>query len=216
MGSKDNRNLRQVSSILLRPLCCIIQGSHCSYISYIFLYFFHSYIFIYYFKFLYFPIFLKNYQFYVFYINIEWKEVIGRGSDDVISLTFGDLKWSDQGHLLENRVSVQDSTIHYITLSSFHTPFTPKVTTGASTKLQGSNCSYISYIFLYFFFIPIFSYIILNSYIFLYSWKTINFTRFMSQKSLVWSHANIVSFHKFLEYKEIILSDSIYWMLSLC
>ena len=33
-------------------------------------------------------------------------------------------------------------TLHYITLSLFHTPFTPKVTSGASTKLYttGSIC----------------------------------------------------------------------------
>ena len=31
-------------------------------------------------------------------------EVIGRGSDGIISLTFGDLERSDQGHLLKNRV----------------------------------------------------------------------------------------------------------------
>ena len=31
-------------------------------------------------------------------------EVIGRGSNGVISLTFGDLERSDQGHLLENRL----------------------------------------------------------------------------------------------------------------
>ena len=37
------------------------------------------------------------------------KEVIGRGSNGVISLTFGDLQRSDQGHLLENRLSVRDS-----------------------------------------------------------------------------------------------------------
>ena len=37
------------------------------------------------------------------------KEVIGRGSNGVISLTFGDLERSDQGHLLENRLSVRGS-----------------------------------------------------------------------------------------------------------
>ena len=31
--------------------------------------------------------------------------------------------------------SVTVITLHYITLSLFHTPFTPKVTSGASTKL---------------------------------------------------------------------------------
>ena len=36
------------------------------------------------------------------------KEVIGRGSNGVISLTFGDLERSDQGHLLEYRLSVRD------------------------------------------------------------------------------------------------------------
>ena len=30
-------------------------------------------------------------------------------------------------------------TLHYITLSSFHTPFTPKVTSGASTELSMSG-----------------------------------------------------------------------------
>ena len=38
-------------------------------------------------------------------------ELIGRGSDDVVSLTFGDLERSDQGHLLKNTVSVRDSAI---------------------------------------------------------------------------------------------------------
>ena len=32
-------------------------------------------------------------------------------SDCIISLTFGDLERTDQGHLLENRVSVRDSAI---------------------------------------------------------------------------------------------------------
>ena len=36
---------------------------------------------------------------------------MGRGSDGVISLTFGDLERSDQGHLMKNTVSVRDSTI---------------------------------------------------------------------------------------------------------
>ena len=52
-------------------------------------------------------------------------------------------------------------------------------------QIQGSHWSYISYIFLYFFFIPIFSYIFINSYIFLYFWKIISFTRYMLRKSLV-------------------------------
>ena len=39
------------------------------------------------------------------------KELIGRGSDGVISLTFGDLERSDQGHLLKNTISVRDSAI---------------------------------------------------------------------------------------------------------
>ena len=34
--------------------------------------------------------------------------VVGRGSNGVISLTFGDLERSDQGHRLENRLSVRD------------------------------------------------------------------------------------------------------------
>ena len=33
------------------------------------------------------------------------KEVIGRGSNGMISLTFGDLERSDQGHLLEKQAS---------------------------------------------------------------------------------------------------------------
>ena len=37
------------------------------------------------------------------------QEVIGRGSNGVISLNFGDLERSDQGHLLDNRFSVRDS-----------------------------------------------------------------------------------------------------------
>ena len=36
---------------------------------------------------------------------------MGRGSDGVISLTFGDLGRSDQGHLLKNTVSVRDSAM---------------------------------------------------------------------------------------------------------
>ena len=36
---------------------------------------------------------------------------MGLGSDGMISLTFGDLERSDQGHLLKNRVSVRDSAI---------------------------------------------------------------------------------------------------------
>ena len=41
-------------------------------------------------------------------------------------------------HTLHMRMGLQfhDETLHYITLSSFHTPFTPKVTSGASTKLR--------------------------------------------------------------------------------
>ena len=35
---------------------------------------------------------------------------LSRRSDGKISLTFGDLERSDQGHLLKNRVSVRDST----------------------------------------------------------------------------------------------------------
>ena len=38
-------------------------------------------------------------------------ELIGRGSDGVVSLTFGALERSDQGHLLKNKVSVLDSAI---------------------------------------------------------------------------------------------------------
>ena len=34
---------------------------------------------------------------------------MGRESDGVISLTFGDLERSDQGHLLKNEVYVRDS-----------------------------------------------------------------------------------------------------------
>ena len=36
---------------------------------------------------------------------------MGRESDGIISLTFGDLERPDQGHLLKNRVSVRDSDI---------------------------------------------------------------------------------------------------------
>ena len=36
---------------------------------------------------------------------------MGRETDGQISLTFGDLDQSDQGHLLKNKVSVQDSAI---------------------------------------------------------------------------------------------------------
>ena len=36
---------------------------------------------------------------------------MGRETDGQISLTFGDLDQSDQGHLLKNRVSVRDSAI---------------------------------------------------------------------------------------------------------
>ena len=36
---------------------------------------------------------------------------MGRESDGIISLTFGDLGNSDQSHLLKNRVSVRDSAI---------------------------------------------------------------------------------------------------------
>ena len=35
---------------------------------------------------------------------------------------------------------LQIFTLHYITLSLFHTPFTPKVTSGASTKLCMCQC----------------------------------------------------------------------------
>ena len=38
-------------------------------------------------------------------------ELIGRGSDGVVRLTLGDPEKSDQGHLLENTVSVRDSAI---------------------------------------------------------------------------------------------------------
>ena len=38
-------------------------------------------------------------------------ELIGRESDGVVSLTFGDLGRSDQGHLQKNTVSVRDSAI---------------------------------------------------------------------------------------------------------
>ena len=37
--------------------------------------------------------------------------MIGRVSDSIISLTFGDLEKPDRGHLLKNRVSVRDSAI---------------------------------------------------------------------------------------------------------
>ena len=45
-------------------------------------------------------------------VSIErlW-ELIGRGSNGVISLTLGDLERSDQGHLLKITVSVRDSAI---------------------------------------------------------------------------------------------------------
>ena len=36
-------------------------------------------------------------------------------------------------------------TLHYIILSSFHTPFTPKVTSGASTKLCICQCKQMSF-----------------------------------------------------------------------
>ena len=36
---------------------------------------------------------------------------MGRGLDGMISLTFGDLERSDQGHLLKNTVSAQDSAL---------------------------------------------------------------------------------------------------------
>ena len=36
---------------------------------------------------------------------------MGRESDGIISLTFGDLEWPDQGQLLKNRVSMRDSAI---------------------------------------------------------------------------------------------------------
>ena len=36
-------------------------------------------------------------------------------------------------------------TLHYITLSLFHTPFTPKVTSGASTKLCIFQCKQMSF-----------------------------------------------------------------------
>ena len=36
-------------------------------------------------------------------------------------------------------------TLHYITLSLFHTPFTPKVTSGASTKLCICQCKQMSF-----------------------------------------------------------------------
>ena len=36
---------------------------------------------------------------------------MGRGSDGIISLTFGDLERSDQGHLLKYEVYVRDSAI---------------------------------------------------------------------------------------------------------
>ena len=44
------------------------------------------------------------------------KEVTGRELDDTVSLTFGDLERSDQGHLLKNRVSVRASVIVTIKL----------------------------------------------------------------------------------------------------
>jgi hypothetical protein len=36
---------------------------------------------------------------------------MGRGSDGIIGLTFGDLEGSDEGHLRKNRGSVRDSVI---------------------------------------------------------------------------------------------------------
>ena len=36
---------------------------------------------------------------------------MGRETDDIMSLTFGDLERTDQGHLLKNRVSVRHSAI---------------------------------------------------------------------------------------------------------
>ena len=44
-------------------------------------------------------------------------ELIGRGSDGVVNLTFGDLERSDQGHLLKNTVSVRDRAIVTKTLT---------------------------------------------------------------------------------------------------
>ena len=41
---------------------------------------------------------------------------MGRESNGLISLTFGNLERSDQGHLLENRVFVRDSAIVTIKL----------------------------------------------------------------------------------------------------
>ena len=44
---------------------------------------------------------------------------------------------------------VHSIILHYITLSSFHTPYTPKVTSGASTKLSMSGivseCKHMSF-----------------------------------------------------------------------
>ena len=36
---------------------------------------------------------------------------MGRGSDGIIRLTFGDLEKSDQSHLLKNRVPVRNNAI---------------------------------------------------------------------------------------------------------
>ena len=45
-------------------------------------------------------------------VTIEhWYKVKGRGSDGIISLTFGDVERSDQGQLLKNSVSVRESAI---------------------------------------------------------------------------------------------------------
>ena len=36
---------------------------------------------------------------------------MGRESDGIITLQFGDLERSDQGHLLKNKISVRDSDL---------------------------------------------------------------------------------------------------------
>ena len=42
---------------------------------------------------------------------------MGRGSNDVVNLTFGDLDRLDQGHLLKNTISVRDRAIVTKTLT---------------------------------------------------------------------------------------------------
>ena len=45
---------------------------------------------------------------------------MSRGSDGIISLTFGDLERSDQGHLVKKRVSVRERYNYYRTPIGSH------------------------------------------------------------------------------------------------